>query len=59
MLNYNPKVTTEYVKAALTVLYDCGIKLSNQQMEEINALPTEMAVDRYKRKLILDSIDRR
>lgn len=59
MYNYNPKVATEYIKAALTILHDCGIKLSNQQMEEINALPTEMAVDRYKRKLILDSIDRR
>lgn len=59
MSNYNPKVTTEYVKAALAVLHDCGIKLSNQQIEEINALPTEMAVDRYKRKLIFESIDRR
>lgn len=59
MSNYNPKVTTEYIKAALTVLRDCGIKLSNQQIEEINALPTEMAVDRYKRKLIFESIDRR
>lgn len=59
MLNYNPKVTIEYIKAALTVLRDCGVKLSNQQIEEINALPTEMAVDRYKRKLIFESIDRR
>lgn len=59
MINYNPAATPAYVKSAIEILCDFGIKLSDQQKKEINSLSTEVAVDRYKRKLILDSIDRR
>lgn len=59
MCNYNPVATPEYIKTTITILHDCGIELNAKQIEEINALPTEMAVDCYKRKLIFESIDRR
>lgn len=45
-----------YIKKKLKVLHDFRIKLTDAQLEHLNALPTESAVDSFVRTLIKQAL---
>lgn len=51
-----PKNSKEYVRFAIYILQQFGITLTKQQKQELYALPTEVAVDRYKMNLIFKEV---
>lgn len=48
--------SVEYVNLTILTLGDFQIEVTEEQKKEMLALPTEIAVDRYKMKLIKEKL---
>lgn len=48
------KYLSKYLKKKIEVLKDLGIKISNEDLDVLRGLKSEIAIDNYARKLIME-----